>query len=55
MQSDRERRIGRVSDVDIRSVSTRQWQSESTSVRERERERGREGERERERHYYRNV
>ncbi len=50
MQSDRERRICRVSDVDIRSVSTRQWQSESTSVRERwrERERGREGERERE-------
>ena len=49
MQSDRERRIGRVSDVDIRSVSTRQWQSESTSVRERwrEREREREGERER--------
>ena len=51
MQSDRERRICRVSDVDIRSVSTRQWQSESTSVRERwrERERGRDGERERER------
>ncbi len=49
MQSDRERRIGRVSDVDIRSVSTRQWQSESTSVRERWRERGRERERERER------
>ena len=56
MQSDRERRICRVSDVDIRSVSTRQWQSESTSVREmqrereseRGRERGREGERERE-------
>ncbi len=47
MQSDRERRIGRVSDVDIRSVSTRQWQSESTSVREMERER--EGERGRER------
>ena len=52
MQSDRERRICRVSDVDIRSVSTRQWQSESTSVREMERERegerGRERERERE-------
>ena len=47
MQSDRERRICRVSDVDIRSVSTRQWQSESTSVREMERER--EGERGRER------
>ena len=44
MQSDRERRICRVSDVDIRSVSTRQWQSESTSVRERWREREREGE-----------